>query len=42
VQPLRSGLELYADLLNVGDERVVDSYVVRGRTLFVGLRGAFD
>ena len=42
VQPLRSGLELYADLLNIGDERVVDSYVVRGRTLFVGLRGTFD
>lgn len=42
VQPLRSGLELYVDLFNVGDERVVDSNLVRGRTLFVGLRGHFD
>ena len=42
VQPLRRGLELYADLFNVGDERVVDSNLVRGRTLFVGLRGTFD
>jgi outer membrane receptor protein involved in Fe transport len=42
VQPLgESGLELYADLFNVTDERVVDSNVVRGRTWFVGLRGRF-
>lgn len=41
-QPLGgSGLELYADLFNVTDQRVVDSYVVRGRTWFVGLRGRF-
>lgn len=42
VQPLgESGLELYADLFNATDERVVDSNVVRGRTWFVGLRGRF-
>lgn len=42
VQPLGpSGFELYADLFNATDERVVDSYVVRGRTWFVGLRGRF-
>lgn len=42
VQPIgATRFELYADLFNVGDERIVDSYVVRGRTLFVGLRGRF-
>lgn len=42
VQPIgETRFQLYADLFNVTDERVVDSYVVRGRTLFVGLRGAF-
>lgn len=42
VQPIgETGFELYADLFNLTDERIVDSYVVRGRTLFVGLRGAF-
>jgi outer membrane receptor protein involved in Fe transport len=42
VQPVRPGFELYADLFNATDERVVDSYAVRGRTAFVGLRLAFD
>jgi outer membrane receptor for ferrienterochelin and colicins len=42
VQPIgETRFQLYADLFNVTDERVVDSYVVRGRTLFVGLRGSF-
>jgi outer membrane receptor protein involved in Fe transport len=42
VQPLGStDFELYADLFNATDERVVDSNVVRGRTWFVGLRGRF-
>lgn len=42
VQPLgETGFELYADLFNATDERVVDSNVVRGRTWFVGLRGRF-
>ena len=42
VQPLgASGVDLYVDLFNVTDEDVVDSYAVRGRTLFVGLRGRF-
>jgi len=42
VQPLRWGIELYADVLNVNDERVVDSYVVRGRSFFGGLRARFE
>ncbi len=39
VQPLPYRLALFADVFNVTDERVVDSYVVRGRSFFVGLRG---
>jgi outer membrane receptor for ferrienterochelin and colicins len=42
LQPIRPGLDLYVDLDNLGDERVVDSYPVRGRTFFVGLRARFD
>jgi outer membrane receptor for ferrienterochelin and colicins len=42
LQPVRSWLDLYVDLDNLGDERVVDSYPVRGRTVFVGLRARFD
>jgi outer membrane receptor for ferrienterochelin and colicins len=42
LQPVRPGLELYVDLENLGDERVVDSYPVRGRTVFFGLRARFD
>jgi outer membrane receptor for ferrienterochelin and colicins len=42
LQPIRPGIELYVDLDNIGDERVVDSYPVRGRTFFVGLRARFD
>jgi outer membrane receptor for ferrienterochelin and colicins len=42
VQPIGSRVELYADLFNLTDERVVDSYVVRGRSFFVGVRAHFD
>lgn len=42
LQPIRRGIELYVDFDNIGDERVVDSYPVRGRTFFVGLRARFD
>ncbi len=42
VQPLGRHLELYADLFNATNERIVDSYVVRGRTAFVGLRARFE
>ena len=42
LQPLRPWLDVYVDLDNIGDERVVDSYPVRGRTFFVGLRARFD
>jgi len=41
VQPLGEHVEVYADLRNLTDERVVDSLVVRGRTFFVGLRARF-
>lgn len=42
LQPLRPGVELYVDLDNIGDEHVIDSYPVRGRTFFVGFRARFD
>jgi outer membrane receptor for ferrienterochelin and colicins len=42
LQPLRPGIDLYVDLDNLGDQRVEDSYPVRGRTFFVGLRARFD
>jgi len=42
LQPVLPWLDLYVDLDNLGDERVVDSYPVRGRTFFVGLRARFD
>ena len=42
IQPLKYGFELYGDIFNVTDERVVDSYVVRGRTFFIGVRGSFN
>jgi hypothetical protein len=42
VQPVRERFELYMDVFNLTDERFVDSYVVRGRTFLVGLRGRFD
>jgi outer membrane receptor for ferrienterochelin and colicin len=41
-QPLTRRISVYGDLYNVTDTRVVDSYVVRGRSFFVGLRGSFD
>jgi len=39
VQPLLPWLELYAAVFNATDERVVDSFSVRGRTFFAGVRG---
>src|SRR5690606_17628056 len=41
-QPVGDRFEVYADVLNATDERIVDSYVVRGRTFFLGVRGRFD
>jgi outer membrane receptor for ferrienterochelin and colicins len=41
-QPIGRGFEAYVDVFNVGDERVVDSYVVRGRSFLVGLRARWD
>jgi len=35
-------LEIYADLRNIGDERVEDSNIVRGRTWFLGVRMEFS
>ena len=37
--PFLEGIELSADLYNATDERVVDSYVVRGRTFFLSVYG---
>ncbi|MEZ4352153.1 MAG: TonB-dependent receptor [Myxococcota bacterium] len=39
---LGAKLVLFADVNNVTDNRVIDSYVVRGRSFFLGLRGEFD
>ena len=41
LQPIGENIELYFDLYNVTDNRVVDSYVVRGRSYFVGVRFRF-
>ena len=37
-QPLTDQISLYADFYNVTDQRVVDSYVVRGRAFFGAMR----
>jgi outer membrane receptor protein involved in Fe transport len=41
-QPITPRLELYADLENLGDQQVLDSYQIRGRTFFLGVRGNAD
>jgi outer membrane receptor protein involved in Fe transport len=38
---LRLPLETFVDVQNVTDNRVIDSYVVRGRSFLIGLRGRF-
>ena len=44
-QPLRPWLDhdvdLFVDVQNATDNRVIDSYVVRGRSFLIGLRGRF-
>ena len=40
LQPIRGRFELYADFYNLTDTRVVDSYVVRGRSFFFGVRAS--
>lgn len=44
-QPLEQWLgrnvELFTDVHNVTDNRVIDSYVVRGRAFLIGIRGRF-
>jgi outer membrane receptor protein involved in Fe transport len=42
LQPIGKRFALYADFLNLTDTRVVDSYVVRGRTFFGGVRANFS
>jgi len=46
LQPLEPWLgrsiDLFADLRNVTDNRVIDSNVVRGRALFVGMKWGFE
>jgi outer membrane receptor for ferrienterochelin and colicins len=41
IQPIRSGLELYADFQNLTNEDAVDSYAIRGFAFFVGVRADF-
>jgi len=41
-QPLRDGLELYVDLLNLTDEKSVDSYEIRPRMLIAGMKLDFE
>ncbi|MEZ4331646.1 MAG: TonB-dependent receptor [Myxococcota bacterium] len=38
---LGRSVEVFADVLNATDNRVIDSYVVRGRSFLIGLRGRF-
>jgi outer membrane receptor protein involved in Fe transport len=40
-QPLFGRYEAYLDVLNAFDQRTQDSYEIRGRTLFLGVRGSF-
>ena len=46
LQPLESLLgrriDLFADFRNVTDNRVIDSYVVRGRSFFIGMKWDFE
>jgi outer membrane receptor for ferrienterochelin and colicins len=41
-QPIGDRFEAFVDVRNVTDRRVVDSYQIRGRSFFVGLRANFD
>ena len=41
LQPIGENIEFYFDLYNVTNNRIVDSYVVRGRTYFAGVRVRF-
>lgn len=41
LQPIGDHIEFYFDLYNVTNNRVVDSYVVRGRSYFAGVRFRF-
>ena len=38
---LGHGLEIFGDVQNATDNRVIDSYVVRGRSFLIGIRGRF-
>lgn len=41
-QPIGPNYAIYADVYNVSDQRIVDSYIVRGRSFFVGVRATFQ
>lgn len=41
-QPIGPNYAVYADVYNVSDQRIVDSYIVRGRSFFVGVRATFQ
>lgn len=38
---LGRNVEIFADVQNATDNRVIDSYVVRGRAFLIGIRGSF-
>ncbi len=42
VQPLFKGIDAYVDVRNLTNEDVVDSYEIRQRTVFVGVRWNFE
>ncbi len=42
VQPVWGSVQVFFDAYNVTDNRIVDSYVVRGRSYFAGLRFQFE
>ncbi len=41
-QPIGANAAVYADVFNISDQRFVDSYIVRGRTFFLGVRATFQ
>jgi outer membrane receptor for ferrienterochelin and colicin len=41
-QPIGPNYAIYADVYNVSDQRIVDSYIVRGRSFFIGVRATFQ
>ena len=40
-QPVWRNVEVFLDARNLTDERIIDSYPIRGRTFFLGVRASF-